>query len=63
MLGTLTRLRWLAVVGQSVATIVAVFVLGLHLPVKPIAAVIALTAITNLLLAGGYRLVPPLGPG
>ncbi|HEX4123443.1 MAG TPA: ATP-binding protein [Tepidisphaeraceae bacterium] len=57
VLGALTRLRWLAVVGQSVATIVAVAVLGLKLPLIPIAVVIALTAVSNLLLTAGYRLV------
>jgi two-component system sensor histidine kinase RegB len=55
VLGTLTRLRWLAVVGQSLATVVAISALGLHLPLAPIAAVIGLTALSNLMLVAGAR--------
>jgi two-component system sensor histidine kinase RegB len=46
-LGALTRLRWLAVVGQVAATIVALVVLRLRLPILPIAVVAVLTAISN----------------
>jgi two-component system sensor histidine kinase RegB len=56
VLGTLVRLRWLAVVGQSVATVVAISALRLDLPLAPIAAVIGLTALSNLMLAAGARL-------
>jgi two-component system, sensor histidine kinase RegB len=46
----LTRIRWLAVVGQIGATAAASLVLRLDLPLLPIALVIAATFVTNLLL-------------
>jgi hypothetical protein len=46
-LTALTRLRWLAVVGQLGATWVAVSFLRLTLPIAPMAVVIAETAVTN----------------
>ncbi len=46
----LTRLRWLAVIGQVGATVAAVVGLGLNLPVIAIASVIAITAMSNVLL-------------
>jgi two-component system sensor histidine kinase RegB len=46
-LAALTRLRWLAVVGQLAAAGVAVFLLGLRLPIGWVAAVVALTAVSN----------------
>ncbi len=51
VLGWLGRLRWLAVVGQVSATLVAVLCLGLSLPVPWMIGIIALTAVSNLLLA------------
>jgi two-component system sensor histidine kinase RegB len=46
-LGALTRLRWLAVVGQVAATLIALFGLRLELPIVPIAVVGVLTAVSN----------------
>jgi two-component system, sensor histidine kinase RegB len=46
----LTRLRWLAVVGQLVAVLVAVAALKIELPLVPIGLVIGLTAVSNLAL-------------
>jgi two-component system sensor histidine kinase RegB len=43
----LTRLRWLAVVGQVAAVVVAVAGLKLRLPIVPIAGVVVLTMATN----------------
>ena len=50
VLAALTRLRWLAVVGQVGACAVAAMGLHLQLPVAPIASVIGLTALSNVLL-------------
>ncbi len=50
MLVWLSRLRWLAVVGQIAAVIVAVGGLGMSLPLWPIASLIALTFLSNLLI-------------
>jgi two-component system sensor histidine kinase RegB len=55
-LTALTRLRWLAVVGQIAATAVAVVFLQLTLPVVEMAAVIALTAVTNAVVVMKMRL-------
>jgi len=46
-LGALTRLRWLAVVGQVSATWVAVSLLRLKLPLLPIALLIGFTVLSN----------------
>lgn len=54
-LRAIAGLRWLAVVGQLAATAVAVWGLGLQLPVGPIASVIVGTALSNALLAAGIR--------
>lgn len=51
VLAALTRLRWLAVIGQITAAAVAVFAMGLKLPLAPIFAVILITAFTNAALA------------
>ncbi|HWE96748.1 MAG TPA: ATP-binding protein [Tepidisphaeraceae bacterium] len=53
VLAALTRLRWLAVVGQITATAVAVGVLHLRLPLAPIFGIILLTALSNGLLQLG----------
>jgi two-component system sensor histidine kinase RegB len=50
VLAALTRLRWLAVIGQIAATLVGVRLLKLHLPLEKIALVIAITAISNALV-------------
>ena len=50
VLKALTRLRWLAVIGQITATGVAVGVMRLQLPLAPISAIILLTAVSNVLL-------------
>jgi two-component system sensor histidine kinase RegB len=46
----IARLRWIAVVGQIGATVIAVFWLQLQLPLPWIALVISITAISNLIL-------------
>ena len=51
VLAALTRLRWLAVVGQLAATTLAAAVFRIALPLPPIAAVILVTAVSNALLA------------
>ncbi len=61
-LAALTRLRWLAVIGQLTATIVSVALLHLHLPLIPIATVILLTAFSNTLLTFAHKRANP-SPG
>jgi two-component system sensor histidine kinase RegB len=51
VLAALTRLRWLAVIGQLAATVLAVAVLRLHIPLAPIIGVIVITALSNAMLA------------
>jgi two-component system, sensor histidine kinase RegB len=46
----LTRLRWLAVAGQSIATFVAAVILKLNLPWAIIGAIIGTTALSNIVL-------------
>ncbi len=57
VLAALTRLRWLAVIGQLAATVLAMGVLRLRLPLGPIIAVILVTAVSNAVLA----VLPALG--
>src|SRR5258706_2832278 len=59
-LGALTRLRWLAVVGQIAATVVALVVLKLQLPIVPIAVVAVLTAASNAAAVMAMRRRRPL---
>ena len=56
VLAALTRLRWLAVVGQVTATAVAAGPMRLHLPLWPIFGVILITAVSNGLLHLGSAL-------
>ena len=51
VLAALTRLRWLAVIGQLAATLLAEAVLRQRLPLAPIVGVIVITALTNAMLA------------
>jgi two-component system sensor histidine kinase RegB len=51
VLAALTRLRWLAVIGQLAATVLAAVVLRLHIPLAPIIVVIVVTALSNAMLA------------
>ncbi len=55
----LARLRWIAVVGQIGATTAATVWLNLHLPLEWIALVIAITALSNLLVQIWNWLRPP----
>jgi two-component system sensor histidine kinase RegB len=55
----LARLRWIAVVGQIGATVLAVSWLRLRLPVQWIAIVIAFTMLTNLILQVWDRIHEP----
>jgi len=50
VLAALTRLRWMAVIGQLAATLLAVVLLKLKLPLGPIAAVVLVTAVSNVAL-------------
>jgi two-component system, sensor histidine kinase RegB len=53
-LQTIVRLRWLAVLGQSLTVIGAYWVLGIHLPIAGCLAVIALSAWLNVALRLRY---------
>lgn len=53
-LQTIVRLRWLAVLGQSLTVIGAYWVLGIHLPIGGCLAVIALSAWLNVVLRVRY---------
>ncbi|MFO7477288.1 MAG: ActS/PrrB/RegB family redox-sensitive histidine kinase [Methyloceanibacter sp.] len=53
-LQTIVRLRWLAVLGQSLTVIGAYWVLGIHLPIAACLAVIALSAWLNVALRLRY---------
>lgn len=61
-LRTLVRLRWLAVIGQSVAVVIVAVVLGYPMPLGPCFAMIALSAWLNIFLTirwhGSLRLSP-----
>ena len=59
VLAALTRLRWLAVVGQVGALAVAAGGLHLELPAVPIASVIGITALSNVLLIAWGRFARP----
>src|SRR5258706_11332516 len=56
-LAALTRLRWLAVVGQIAATVGAAMLLRLRFPIAPIVVVVVVTAVSNpaavLIMRGG----------
>jgi two-component system sensor histidine kinase RegB len=54
-LQTLVRLRWLAIIGQSIAVLVVAFGLGFPLPLHSCAAVIGGSALLNILLTLRYR--------
>jgi two-component system sensor histidine kinase RegB len=56
VLAALAPLRWIAVVGQITATAVAAVVLHMRLPLGPIAAVIVVTAASNLILMSWMKL-------
>jgi two-component system sensor histidine kinase RegB len=66
-LNTLIRLRWLAIVGQSVAVIIVAYWLQFPMPVGFCFALIAASAWLNLLLAfrfpAAHRLSPPAAMG
>ena len=66
-LNTLIRLRWLAIIGQSVAVIFVAYWLNFPLPVSLCFTLIALSAWLNLFLAFRYpaahRLNPPAAMG
>jgi two-component system, sensor histidine kinase RegB len=61
VLAALTRLRWMAVIGQLGATGLAMLLLRLRLPVAPIAIVVLATAISNVLLMYLPALTKPPG--
>jgi two-component system, sensor histidine kinase RegB len=59
-LRTLVRLRWLAVIGQSIAIFAVHYILGFKVPLGPCLAIIAMSAWLNIFLTlrwrGGQRL-------
>ena len=61
-LNTLVRLRWLAIVGQSVTVLIVAYVIGFPFPVVPCFALIGCSAALNVSLAlqypASYRLPP-----
>ncbi len=61
-LNTLIRLRWLAIIGQSVTVLVVAYGLQFPLPVGPCFALIACSAWMNLLLAFRYPAAHRLTP-
>jgi two-component system sensor histidine kinase RegB len=61
VLAALTRLRWMAVIGQLAATGLAIVLLRLKLPLGPIAAVVLVTAVSNLVLTYLPSLTRPPG--
>jgi two-component system sensor histidine kinase RegB len=61
-LDTLTRLRWLAVIGQTAAVLVVGYGLDFDLPLGACAAVIALSAWLNVALRLRFRLTQRLEP-
>jgi two-component system, sensor histidine kinase RegB len=61
-LATLTRLRWLAVIGQTAAVLVVYFGLDFDLPLAACAAVIAVSAWLNVALRLRFRVTQRLEP-
>ena len=61
-LHTLLRLRWLAIIGQTVAVLVVYYVIEFPLPVGACLAVIALSAWLNIALRVRFRLTQRLEP-
>src|SRR5215470_4902986 len=61
-LDTLTRLRWLAVIGQTAAVLVVFYGLDFDLPLAACVAVIALSAWLNVALRLRFRLTQRLEP-
>jgi two-component system sensor histidine kinase RegB len=62
-LNTLVRLRWLAIVGQSVTVVIVAYGLGFPFPVMPCFALIACSAALNVYLTLQYpstHRLPPL---
>lgn len=53
-LHTLIRLRWLVVIGQSITLIGVRWILGFEFPIWPTLGIVAITALTNLLLRLRY---------
>src|SRR5215204_4706046 len=61
-LETLTRLRWLAIVGQTAAVLVVTYGLDVELPLAACAAVIAMAAWLNIALRLRFRVNQRLEP-
>ena len=61
-LNTLIRLRWLAIVGQSITVLTVAYILQFPLPVGPCFALIASSAWLNLVLAFRYPAAHRLKP-
>src|SRR5215216_6239415 len=61
-LDTLTRLRWLAVAGQTAAVLVVNYVLDFDVPLAACAAVIAMSAWLNVALRLRFRVNQRLEP-
>jgi two-component system sensor histidine kinase RegB len=61
-LNTLVRLRWLAIVGQSITVVIVAYGLGFPFPVMPCFALIACSAALNIYLALQYPATHRLPP-
>src|SRR5437016_8919049 len=61
-LDTLVRLRWLAVIGQTGAVLVVHYGLDFTLPLGPCLAVIALSAVLNILVRLRFRMAHRIHP-
>jgi two-component system, sensor histidine kinase RegB len=61
-LRTLVPIRWIAIAGQALTILAVHFGLGFHLPLLPALAVVALSALLNIVLVVAGRFVMRLGP-
>lgn len=53
---TLVTLRWIAIAGQILALIIVYLILGFEFPIWPAAAVIAISAIVNIIVTSAFPL-------
>jgi two-component system, sensor histidine kinase RegB len=60
-LRTLVPIRWIAIAGQALAIVTVHYGLGFHLPLVPALAVVALSALLNVVLVVARRIVMRLG--
>ena len=60
-LDTLLRLRWFAIIGQTIAVLIVYYGLDFELPIWPCLAVITLSAWLNVLLRMRFSTFQPRG--